>query len=271
MLMLEARLSSDTPFPSQPPPPSILGAYPRYHSPSHRCTVVQMVLIGITGKKRHGKDTIAQYLAVRYGFTQFSFAGPLKEACRSLFGFDDRQLYGDGKEEEDPYWKITPRRALQFVGTDVIREHTGALIPDIGSDFWLRRFRREYDARKAECDGPFNAVVSDVRFQNEVDYIVAMGGIVIKVHRPGVGDNDAHASERGIDELTGCAHLIMNDGTIDGLLERVSRFLTSIGHVPAAPAREAPRDGAVTCGEPPYGDARPDDGSHYTLRLRHVL
>lgn len=231
-----------------------------------------MVLIGIAGKKGHGKDTIAEFLVAHFGFTQFAFATPLKEACQALFGFDDRQLYGDTKEEEDPYWKITPRHALQFLGTNIIREQGDALVPGVGNEFWLRRFRREYDTRKAACGGPFRAVVSDVRFQNEVDYIVAMGGIVIKVHRPGIEDEDTHASERGIDGITGWAHLICNDGTVDDLRRRVSELFTSIGYGPAVPTREPLRyNDDVPCADAPCDNARLSEGGCYKLQVQHAL
>lgn len=46
-----------------------------------------MVLIGLTGKKRSGKDTTADYLVEKYGFSKMSFSTPLKDICKILFSF----------------------------------------------------------------------------------------------------------------------------------------------------------------------------------------
>jgi len=62
------------------------------------------MIIGFAGKKRSGKDTIANYLVNKYNFRRYAFGGPVKEVCRILFGFDDEQLYGDRKEELDGYF-----------------------------------------------------------------------------------------------------------------------------------------------------------------------
>src|SRR5579863_3132559 len=55
----------------------------------------EFVIIGITGRKRSGKDTVGNYLVEHYGFVKVSFADTLKEACKIIFGFSDEQVYGD--------------------------------------------------------------------------------------------------------------------------------------------------------------------------------
>lgn len=66
------------------------------------------LLIGLTGHKSVGKDTVADYLCARYGFTRLSCAKPLKDALATIFGFTDAQLNGALKETKDPYWQMTP-------------------------------------------------------------------------------------------------------------------------------------------------------------------
>jgi len=58
-------------------------------------------LIGFLAKKRHGKDTSADYLVKKYNYKKLSFAKPIKDACKILFGFTDEQLYGNLKEVKD--------------------------------------------------------------------------------------------------------------------------------------------------------------------------
>lgn len=43
-----------------------------------------MLLIGLSGKARHGKDTCGSYLVERYGFRGYSFAAALKDECAQL-------------------------------------------------------------------------------------------------------------------------------------------------------------------------------------------
>jgi dephospho-CoA kinase len=52
-------------------------------------------MIGICGKKFHGKDTIANYLIQRFGFTKVSLADPLKKGVQEIFGLTDNQLWGN--------------------------------------------------------------------------------------------------------------------------------------------------------------------------------
>ena len=59
------------------------------------------MIIGLSGKKRVGKDTVADYLVSKYGFIKYSFADPIKAVAKILFGFSENQLYGNNKEEID--------------------------------------------------------------------------------------------------------------------------------------------------------------------------
>ena len=187
-----------------------------------------MVLIGILGRKRSGKDTMADYLVQKYDFHKITLAGPLKEACRSLFNFSDDQLYGESKEEEDPFWKITPRKALQYLGTDIIRNKINKLIPWIGDRFWLERFGAEYRALQYKYGKDVNVVLADLRFQNEIDFLVQYHGVVIKVERPNHVIHDDHESERLQDEITGYHHRIVNDQSIEHYYKQIKQLITTL-------------------------------------------
>lgn len=183
-----------------------------------------MSLIGFLAKKRAGKDTCGDYLKTK-GYKQLSFAGPLKEACGTLFNFTDDQLYGDLKETVDPNWGVTPRLVLQYVGTDLFRNRIGDIIPDIGNGFWTHCLKVNY-LKQIEKDPNCRFVITDVRFQNEVDLINELGGVVVKIERPSLctGTNDHHASE-DIDSVNGFAHTLVNDGSINDLYTKVDELL----------------------------------------------
>ena len=192
------------------------------------------MLIGFLAKRKHGKDTAADYLQDNYNFTKKSFAGPLKLGIQKWFLFTDEQLHTDKKEEIDPRWGISPRKAYQIIGTELVRNTFPNLLFNemkLNTSFWIKNF----DIRYKESTG--NIVVSDVRFQNEVDYIRKQGGIVIKIHRPCMDrhtgkkvnicrtitasfwslfgyvavDKDSHESEKGIDSITNHDFEIINE------------------------------------------------------------
>jgi len=174
------------------------------------------MLIGFVGKKGSGKDTIALFLESKKRFTKYAFAEPLKKACKELFLLNDNQLYDPNeKETVDLYWNITPRVMLQMIGTDFIRKQFDA-------NFWIKHFVRWFHINKAQ-----NIVVTDCRFQNEIDIIKELGGIVIKIERK-TSIFDDHISEAGIDNLTNIDFIIENNSTKDECYNELINALNSL-------------------------------------------
>lgn len=183
-----------------------------------------MVLIGFLGKKRSGKDTCADYLIKKYLFKKRSFATGLKKSFISIFDLNHRQLYGDLKEVVDKRWGVTPRKLMQFFGTDLMRDQLHKCIPDIGQDIWLKNISIWYNNNKSDQ----NIILVDCRFQNEVDLINSFGGIIIKIERNN-NRKDDHISESGIDNITGFTHLIKNNNTIYDLYYKLDKLMKDIG------------------------------------------
>jgi hypothetical protein len=172
-------------------------------------------LIGILGRKQHGKDTIGNFFVKNYGFEKYCFAHPLKEACKIMFGFSNEQLNGSLKETPDPYWNVSPRKVMQYFGTELMRKQMKNIIPDIGEDFWVKSFERYYMEHK---DDKF--VITDVRFPNELQIIRHFGGTIIGVVRHRFEDFyfDQHESETTID-VNEADFIVSNDGSINDLIE----------------------------------------------------
>lgn len=164
-----------------------------------------MKLIGFTGLPRAGKDTAAEYLATRWDYVRYSFAGPLKAAAAILLGCTERHTNGlDGFDREAPLpsWSgvtniKSMRDFLQRFGTESIRDV-------FGTDFWVHRMRGNLKGpRRVE-----RAAITDVRFENEVALIHELGGYVVEIYRPGSVASD-HASDKGVRADA----TIINDGT----------------------------------------------------------
>jgi hypothetical protein len=181
-----------------------------------------MVLIGLLAKKRYGKDTIADYLVSNHRFKKVSLAHPLKIACKTLFGFTDRQLYGQDKEVVDPYWGVSPRVVFQYLGTEVFRRDIEKIIPNIKDNFWINNVENMY-LKAIKENSNEHYVISDVRFQNEVDIIHKHNGLVFKLDRDINSENieDQHESEKNIDLIIDYDTLLINNGTIDELFKKV--------------------------------------------------
>lgn len=202
--------------------------------------LTDLKLIGIHGHAGVGKDTIGAYLHATYqNVYGESFAGPLKDACSEAFGidreeFDDQDL----KNVINEYWGVSPRMIAQFVGTELFREHVDVLLHSgnsfqskrIGQNFWIHRLAgRLTGALNEYKSAPYTpgdcVVISDVRFQNEYDWIIANEGIVIHVTRPGYTGNvgiQGHASEAGISFHTPEAtYYVSNHSTLAWLYEQV--------------------------------------------------
>ena len=88
----------------------------------------------------------------------------------------------------------------------------------VRDDIWLRVAYWRWEQLAA--GGISLIVVPDVRFENEARMIHDQGGEVWLIHRPDLEPVAAHVSEAGI-PLGQIDKLIVNDGTVDQLRERV--------------------------------------------------
>lgn len=181
-------------------------------------------VIGITGKKRSGKDTFAAHLIENHGYTQVRFADPLRAVAKAInpivgcYGTRETYRLTDALGPEDD-WEVAKelpevRRLLQVIGTEAGRDI-------LGENVWVDAAERVIDS----IPGP--VVVTDVRFWNEVDLIADLGTLV-RVTRPSLGTpTDQHPSETALDDLVMPTDFdVVNDGTIADLhahAERIAR------------------------------------------------
>jgi hypothetical protein len=179
-------------------------------------------VIGITGKKFSGKDTLGSYFVENHKYEQIAYADALKDAVKCIFDFDDEQLYGSKKEVVDEFWKKTPRQVLQFVGTDLFRQHSHELLPDIGNNIWVSVVKRKI-LNRFQKDPNARFIITDIRFPNETGLVTELGGTVIKLQR-NTGCEDNHESERLIDELP-ADYIFENNGSKDELYNTVMNKL----------------------------------------------
>lgn len=213
-----------------------------------------MNLIGINGYKRSGKGTVATILSENHPGVVYDlgFADKVKIGALKALGFDrpPRDLIALADE-----WKVeagaqisvsyrepgtttstlhdlTGRQLLQWFGTEVGRDL-------FGKDFWVDQVlprpvflnevpsdlrpraeelgnQQNLEARYPEIDV---VAITDLRFENEAERVLALGGVVWRVNRPGY-EGEGHASEQRLpDNLV--THEIDNSGDLDDLSDEV--------------------------------------------------
>jgi hypothetical protein len=176
-----------------------------------------MRIIGLTGKAGVGKDTVADYLVANHGFRKFSLAGPLKEMLKVIgVDCDNRET----KETPHPVFGVSPRRMAQTLGTEWMRNCVAA-------DGWLRIAEQNIATVRAlnsyeDVPSVTGIVFSDVRFENEAEFIRKQG-TVIHVMRD-VAAVAAHASEAGV-PLLDCDRCLLNDKTIEVTFRRLEDIM----------------------------------------------
>ncbi len=178
-------------------------------------------LIGISGNKGVGKDTVANHLVNIFGFQRYSFADPIKRCLTDMFDVP-RSLFDDPSLKETPSPLLmgrSPRYLMQTLGTEWGRDM-------VISDLWVRLMLRHVET--AQSRGTRYFVVPDVRFDGEAQAIKDAGGIIWEVTRPDptYGTGDSHRSEAGIDRQY-VDTVIENSSTMHMLFTQVGVALTN--------------------------------------------
>jgi len=211
------------------------------------------MIIGINGKIGSGKDTVGsiiQELCLEYNRPEWEikkFAGKLKQIASLLTGvpvekFEDQEFKQQYMSEEwnnpnpviyengnKAWMPMTYREFLQRLGTEAMRD-------GLHTNVWVNALFADYTPNwKFEGEGILiddvslikkypNWIITDMRFENELEAVVKHKGIAIRVVRPGRTLTGTHPSEIALDGFI-MHYEIINDGTIEDLIEKVREIL----------------------------------------------
>jgi dephospho-CoA kinase len=154
--------------------------------------------IGLIGLASSGKDTAAEVL-IQKGWRRKAFADHLKTLAH-FFGWN-------GEKDE------RGRTLLQDLGM-AARTYN--------SNFWIQQAYFSTSAVPvAYTKIPF--VWTDVRFENEAEFIRKRGGVIVRIIRPQV-KMDQHISEFGQNKID-ADYTIINDGTVEELHNTILNLL----------------------------------------------
>ena len=190
-------------------------------------------IIGITGKAGSGKDTVANYFVSSKNYIQLTFGGAVKDIVQIITGWPREMIEGQTPESRNlretivhPNYNMTCRQLMQFVGTDLFRNN---LDPNIWVNIVHDKIKKIISDGNGNENGNGNGnirgiIVSDVRFDNEAQFIKSIGGIIIKINRGSVDNaNSGHQSERGIS--IECEYIVENNNTIDELYNQIDYII----------------------------------------------
>lgn len=174
-----------------------------------------MEVHGIMGAAGAGKDTTAAgIIAEAPDFIALAFADPMKLGASVTFGIPIEHFYDrEVKEVDDPFWGISPR---------VICQKYGQMMRELFSeDFWIRRMDGMIKMHNLQ-----KIVVTDVRYENEVDYVKSLGGKILGVVRDDLEEVASHSSEELAARVLQVAdHIFTNNGSIEELHASVKEYL----------------------------------------------
>ena len=165
-----------------------------------------MTLIGISGKKKTGKTTIAEYIQSLYPdrVVIISFADSLKdEVCEA--GGITRKFLEDNKDDF--------RLILQGWGTDFRRKHHG-------TDYWIRK----YLSKMLRLTNNAIVISPDMRFVNEAEAVQGINGILWRVQNS-VDSFDTHISETSLDNWKEWDAIIDNNDSLETLKQTITTLL----------------------------------------------
>lgn len=190
-------------------------------------------IVAFTGRAGSGKDTAANYLVSQFGFVKISFADPLRQVGKIVFGLTDAEMTDRVLKEQplDRYPCLTPRVILQRIGTEAFRNN----FPGV----WVEAFKRE----AARYD---RVVVADCRFEDEEQAVHELGGSVYRVkgvNSPFQTVSSGHASEQFIDTMNVDADVTNDFGSVHGrslLCEQIDQLMKPMARASIERRHRAP-------------------------------
>lgn len=178
------------------------------------------LLIGLTGRAHSGKTTAAEHLVRTYWLEHYAFADPLRDGLMAIFNLEPTDFKGEQKERPLNWLNHSPRQLMQSLGTEWARN-------TVHPDVWVKIAEQNIDYMTRALSELIGFVISDIRFENEADFIRKRGGTVIHLSRKDTPGVNPHRSEAGI-AVQASDLILPNNGTVEDLLRSLDEVFCTL-------------------------------------------
>ncbi len=224
------------------------------------------ILLGLHGKKGHGKTTLAEHLVCRHSFVRLRFAAPLKEVIGAqVFGMTEAQTDGWLKESlcvdldglspgslawrttellplegsaldsvelvrrwRGIYWRLFSSRRRLYSPREILQVVGGGARERIGERIWIDLLLERLQAMPP--GEAARLVIDDVRFPDEKDALESLGGQVWRLVRTDLpASRDRDRTETACDHLPDVAFaaVLRRSGSREDFLARADQLLAT--------------------------------------------
>lgn len=167
------------------------------------------MIIGISGKKRAGKDTFyhttQKLLKGKHLVKRYAFADAVKDFAMK-------------------YYEI-PREDIKLEENRYILQGTGQMLRDeVSKNFWIDKVFTEIHRSRLNHAGEIS-IITDVRYRNEAEFILSKDdSILIKIENSNTLTQDYHQSENDLNNFA-FDFIIKNNGSIEEYEEKIILWL----------------------------------------------
>lgn len=210
------------------------------------------MIVSISGRKRNGKDSVADILVKEFKYVKISLADPLRNIAVQVFSLPEEFFLQDNLKEQpftypiimneehlgflishvENEWNMSvdseakekllnrvgaqfkhPRHLLQELGTTIIR---GCIDNDI--------FLKLADQRIGQLA---DVVIADVRTSREREWAASKNALMCFVNRPNYQREDSHISENDFGNESEYNVIFNNTGTLSEFQHDIKMWLHS--------------------------------------------
>ena len=172
-----------------------------------------MKIIGIAGRARAGKDTIAEHLVKTYGFKQFSFAEHLKNVA-----------------------EVAGWNGLKDARGRVLLQHMGDVLREYDQNIFINNLIGKIKYYDMVCtnfglvDPVAKIVISDVRLPSEIEALKNIGASIWYIQRnvEGMEKVPAHKTETLTPESYKFDYVFDNSNTFEALYSGVDMAVKEV-------------------------------------------
>lgn len=184
------------------------------------------MIIGLHGAKGSGKDLFFNILKDHIpNVKKIAYADPIKQVICDLFA-----LNSDNDDEYD----LFKRKEIRYTLSDNFGEPPVYAVSSRDIVKGIGLLMRSYDEQQFvdyveyNINEDPNAIwcITDVRFDNEVKSVLASGGVLVKIKRPGV-EYDGHITETEIPDNK-VDYIVVNSGTLEDYKQAVMKIFDLI-------------------------------------------